>query len=512
MSDYTHKNTNTANIPELGAALEEAQALTHLGSWQWDVASGAIIWSDELYRIYGLKPEEHDQVSFDEFMGMIHADDRERVRGIIYTAYETTKPFEFEHRIVRPNKTERILHGKGRVVTDDSGSVVRMLGTSQDITERKKAEEALKRSDERFKTVTQATHDLVYDLNLPERSIWFNEVLYQDYGYGKHQAENTWDWWLGNIHPEDAPRVHEEIHTLQANQQESWQTEYRFKKADDSYAVVRNRAFVLRDSEGNAERIIGSLLDITAQKQLEDAKDEFLSLVSHQLRTPLTATKLSSEMLEQGIAGELSTEQKEYLGRITAASARMISLVGDILNISRIELGRVKVEPVPTDINRLIEKQLEELRPVAEEKCGTLEFTADKKIPKINVDADVLKLMLENLLSNAIRYCHAGEGRVEVAFKKAKQGYVLSVSDNGIGIPAATQKKIFHRFYRADNAMSFNTDGTGIGLYLVKIISDAVGAKTWFESTKNQGTTFYIQLPPSGMKARKGKLRLEQQR
>lgn len=463
-----------------------------------------------MYRVYGLRPQERD-VSFEEFLGMIHPDDQKRVQGIIYASFETAEPFDFEHRIILPNKIQRILHGMGRVVTDKYGAVLRMLGTAQDVTAQKQAELALQQSDQRFKTVTMATHDLVYDLDLKKETIWFNEALHQEYGYAKRHSDTTWQWWIENIHPDDAPQVRRQIRALQRNKQQTWQAEYRFKKADGSYALVRNRAFVLRGSGDQAERIIGSLLDITAQKQLEDAKDEFLSLVSHQLRTPLTAARLSSEILAGGLVGQLTAEQKDYANRITAASIRMIGLVGDILNVSRIELGRVKVEPVSTDVNRLIRAQLKETTPVAKVKRVALHFTAASKLPPVSIDAEVFNLMLENLLSNAIRYCPKESGRVRVSFNRTKDGsFMLAVSDNGIGIPATAREHIFNRFYRAENAVNFDAEGTGIGLYLIKLVCDTVGATIWFESSKNRGATFYIQLPSSGMKAAQGKLRLEQ--
>ncbi len=170
-------STLEATEAERRRALEEAQALTHLGSWEWDVTGGTITWSDELYRIYGLKPQERE-IGFEEFMGMIHVDDRERVQTIINTSYQTGQPFEFEHRILMPaTGRQRTLMGMGKVITDASGQVLRMLGTSQDVTERKAAETALHQSDKRFRSVISATHDLIYDLDLQDHSMWFKPTM-----------------------------------------------------------------------------------------------------------------------------------------------------------------------------------------------------------------------------------------------------------------------------------------------------------------------------------------------
>lgn len=498
----------TAKATEHTVALEEAQALTHLGSWQWDVETGAIAWSDEMYRIYGFTPQERE-IGFEEFLSLIHPGDRDRISSIIGASFKNAKPFEFEHRIVLPNREQRILHGVGKVITDTKGKPIKMVGTSQDITRRKKIELALQRSDRRFRAVTRATHDLVYDINLKEKNIWFNEALCSEYGYDEAQTDSTLEWWNDRLHPDDATAIEDQIGRLLLGSEQTWQAEYRFRKADNSYALVRNRAFVLRSNNGEPERIIGSLLDITAQRQLEHAKDEFLSLVSHQLRTPLTVTRMFSEMLADGIAGDLTTQQNEYVGRITDASIRMIKLVSDILNISRIELDRIRVEPIPTDVNLLIASHLSELAPIAKEKRVQLVSDQSPECMLVPIDADVFNLILENLLANAIRYTRPGKGRIVVGFTQNSKGWLLTVADNGIGIPAAAQAHIFSRFYRADNAVNFDSEGTGLGLYLIKLICDTIGARAYFKSINNTGTTFFVQLPPSGMDKKSGTVKLE---
>lgn len=491
-----------ATATEQTAALEEAQALTHLGSWQWDVATNHIFWSDELYRIYGLKPQERE-IGFEEFIGLIHPDDQARVQGIIGAAFASGEAFDFEHRIVLPDNTERILRGMGKVIMGQDGKPIRMLGTSQDITRQKAAELALQQSDQRFRAVTQATHDLVYDLNLREGTIWFNEVLHNYYGYAKQDADNTLEWWTAHIHPDDALDLEIELSRLLYSDEETWHAEYRFQKADGSYVAVRNRAFVLRD-DGRPTRIIGSMLDITKQKQLDRAKDEFISLVSHQLRTPLTTIRLLSEMLADGFVGDITPEQREHTAKITGASIRLIKLVSDILNISRAELDRIKIAPVPTDANQLIQTYIDEQLPLAQEKGTVITFKPDPRLEQLALDPIALGQIIQNLLTNAVHYTKPSGGRVTVSFRKRPNGYTLSVRDNGIGIPAAAQGHVFDRFYRAPNTKKVEGEGTGLGLYLVKLITDTFGGNVWFESKLNHGTVFYVQIPLTGMQPKRG--------
>lgn len=492
-----------AKAQERSRALEEAQALTNLGSWQFDITTGQIAWSDELYRIYGLKPQERP-IGYEEFMSMIHQDDRQRVSDIIAHSLKSGKPFEFEHRIILPNGSHRMLHGLGKMQTDPQGRPLQMFGTSQDITERKSAELAMHQSDERFRAVTMATHDLVYDLDLRQGTMWFNESLQTEYGYKKGSYEPTLDWWLSRMHPSEVKQLEEQFEELLRSKRQTWSIEYRVLKADGKYALVRNRAYLLRDTNGEPERMIGSCLDITEARQLERAKDEFISLVSHQLRTPLTIIRLYGNMLNDGIAGPLGKGQLSYVRKMTAASIRLIKLVGDILNISRLELNRIRIDSAPSDANQLIGNCLEELAPLAESKGIKVSFTPAKDVNKVALDNTMFTEIVHNLVGNALNYGRGNDSKVQVSFVRQKQGYLLSVKDNGVGIPAEAQGHIFERFYRAHNAGTHDSEGSGLGLYMVKLFTEAAGGKVWFSSTEGKGTSFYVRFPPEGMRPKSG--------
>ncbi len=492
-------STLEATEAERRRALEEAQALTHLGSWEWDVTGGTITWSDELYRIYGLKPQERE-IGFEEFMGMIHVDDRERVQTIINTSYQTGQPFEFEHRILMPaTGRQRTLMGMGKVITDASGQVLRMLGTSQDVTERKAAETALHQSDKRFRSVISATHDLIYDLDLQDHSMWFNEVLQTDYGYSKQAIQPTLDWWLSLMHPDEVEQLKDQFRALLQSRCTTWSGECRVLKADGNFALVRNRAFIVRDATGKPERVVGSCLDITEARQLERAKDEFISLVSHQLRTPLTIIRLYGNMLTDGIVGPLTKPQFSYVQKMTGASVRLIKLVGDILNISRMELNRIKIDAVPSDVNELIQGCLDELAPIIATKSTRVSFIPQPGLKRVPVDTTLFCEIVHNLVGNALRYGKAKDGSIVVSFTRGKRGYALKVTDDGQGIPAIDQAHVFERFYRAQNAAAVDSEGSGLGLYMVKLFTEAAGGKTRLKSIEGQGTTFTISLPPEGM-------------
>lgn len=256
--------------------------------------------------------------------------------------------------------------------------------------------------------------------------------------------------------------------------------------------------------------IIGSVVvfrDITQEREVDKAKSEFVSLASHQLRTPLSTISWYSEMLLAGDVGKLSKDQVEYINEIYAGNKRMIDLVNALLNVSRIDLGTFMVEPEDVSLTELADSVIKEQMPQANEKKHSIKTNFAKKLPIFNGDPKLLRIIFQNLLSNAIKYTPE-KGKIEVGIEKKKSKILIYIKDNGLGIPKAQQKKIFQKLFRADNVKVTDTQGTGLGLYLVKSIVEHSGGKIWFTSKLNSGTVFNVELPASGMKAKKGSRRI----
>lgn len=239
------------------------------------------------------------------------------------------------------------------------------------------------------------------------------------------------------------------------------------------------------------------------EKEIDLAKSEFVSLASHQLKTPLTTISWYAELLLNGRAGKVAEKQKEYLEKIFHNNRRMVKLVNALLNTSRIELGTLAIEPKPVNLIEVVDSVLDELSVQIKNKRLQTERDYEKNLPVINADPQLTRIIFQNLLSNSVKYT-PDRGIISLTIKTHQSDILIKVSDSGCGIPKAQQWQIFKKLFRADNVREKDPDGTGLGLYIVKSVIEQFGGKIWFESTQNKGTIFYVMIPLKGMEKKKG--------
>lgn len=243
--------------------------------------------------------------------------------------------------------------------------------------------------------------------------------------------------------------------------------------------------------------LIGGLIIHTIQKVTEVSrlKTEFISVASHQLRTPLSGIRWYLELLlEKSRQEEQSEEVKEYITTLLQTNQRMIKLVNSLLDVSRIEQGRLKIEPQKIPFQQLYQEIIKIHQ--QEAKAKGIHLITGPIPPDVYIFGDprLLEQVLENLISNSIKYTPSG-GTVKIDFVLKKSNIQTCVADTGVGIPPAEQKRIFQRFFRANNVLKMQSTGTGLGLYIAKAIVEAHKGKIWFKSKEGQGTVFYFTLP-----------------
>ena len=246
--------------------------------------------------------------------------------------------------------------------------------------------------------------------------------------------------------------------------------------------------------QGELLFFVGIERDISRIKAVERMKTEFISLASHQLRTPLSAVKWFGEMLMDGDAGKLTKVQEKYVSKINESNEREIQLVNALLNVSRIESGKIIVSPKPTNLKKMVEGILSDMKVNIAGENKVLQYTIDKNVPEVVIDADLIRHVYSNLLNNALKYTNDG-GKITVQIYLKGNKVITEVKDNGIGIPKEEQKRIAEKFFRGSNALKKETEGSGLGLYLAKTIVESSGGTIWFDSVEGKGTTFKFSLP-----------------
>jgi len=263
-------------------------------------------------------------------------------------------------------------------------------------------------------------------------------------------------------------------------------------RKDGKKIAVADSAAPLRNKNGKIVGCVVVFRDISRERRISQMESEFVSIASHQLRTPITAIQW---LMERVLRKEkISKKGREYLNSVHASARRLNALVDLLLNVSKVEAGKINVSFREIEVIEIIERYLKERRELCAKKNITLIFKKHPKTLNVITDNNLFRNIIQSLVSNAIEYTPE-KGKIEVSLEKKPKSFILAVSDTGIGIPIKEQATIFEKFTRASNAKLLKTDGTGLGLYFTEQVVKLLGGKIWFKSEENKGTTFYVELP-----------------
>ncbi|MBI3354335.1 MAG: PAS domain S-box protein [Nitrospirae bacterium] len=412
-TDITERKQMEQMLKENESRLLNAQRIAHLGSWDWDIVKNTLYWSDEIYRIFGLTLQESG-VTYEAFLNSVHPDDRRFVKKSVDAALYDKKPYSINHRIVLPNAAERIVHEQAEVIFDETGRPIRMVGTVNDITDLKQAEELLKK----------------YNRELEEKV-----------------KERTEDLSVAMVQAENANK----------------------------------------------------------------AKSDFLANMSHELRSPLSAIIGFSEMLHDRLFGELNEKQEKFINYINSSSRHLIGLINDILDIAKVESGKMTLELNTFPLKSLLEGTLIlfKERAMKHNLVLEMEIESDADI-RIEADERKLKQIMFNLLSNAVKFTPEG-GSIWVRARRTTlldavsitilnedfngDFIEISVSDTGVGIKKEDIPKLFKEFTQLEPSYISEYKGTGLGLALTKKMVELHGGRIWLESEFGNGSKFTFIIP-----------------
>ncbi len=365
-------------LRESEARLNAAQAIAHVGSWEWDIPSRTLRWSDEMYRLHGMNPA--GGITIDRFIASVHPEDRQRVEDVRREDGLPTEPTWLVYRVMHPGGDVRMIESHGEAELDARGTPVKVVGTCQDVTERTRWEEQL---------------------------------------------------------------------------------------------------VAARDAAEEASRL----------------KSAFLSTMSHELRTPLTAIMGYSNLLLEGISGDLNPMQAADVGLIAAGADRLLALINDVLDLSRMGAGMLALEPARVDLAALVGNVAAEVAPQAARQG----LAVDIAVPSgLTIEADPLRLhqVLLNLVGNAVKFTEAG--RIAISARRDGDRVEIAVSDTGIGVAPEALPRIFDEFRQADERTTRRFGGSGLGLAIARRLVELHGGTIEADSTPGVGSTFTVVLPADG--------------
>lgn len=483
--------------------LAEAQEIAHLGYWEWNLITGQQQWSQQMVELFqGTAPKNLPLPEI--FEHAIHREDIDGVMAAFETAFHNNQAYQTQFRIQNYQGETHYIQALGRLIRDEEGRPLRLMGTAQDITSLKKTEEALRKSEKQFKAIFNNAATGISLINRQGYYIDCNKKWNDLLGYS--HAEIFKKHFTDITYPEDVAESLQKMQQLLSGDLDTYDLEKRFVRKDGSLFWANVWVSILPDKTQQIESVICIIFDITAHKQAEEnlkkaketaevanhAKSTFLANISHELRTPLNAILGYTQIFQQDDA--LNEKQKEGIDIIHRSGQHLLMLINDILDISKIEAG--KLELIPSDFNfiHFLQNTADLVRMRAEQKDLQFYFLVDKTHLPTIIHADEIRLrqVLLNLLSNAVKF--TDRGWVNFAVQATPQGNILfKVEDSGVGIEPHQLNHIFLPFQQAHHK-HHKAEGTGLGLSISKRLVDMMGGHLSVDSELGKGTQFWFEL------------------
>jgi PAS domain S-box-containing protein len=499
--DITHIRRTESERLALVNRLQLASQTANMGVWERQVPGDEEVWNAQMHAIYGTR-EDH-RPSREDWLRRIHPDDRPEVERRL-AEIERQGGGAMEYRIVRSDGEVRHVADRCRIERDADGTVLRKLGVHLDITEIRRAERERDALSRRMQMVASAIGLGVWEWSpLERRSVW-NDQMYTL--FGTTRSDFAQSIWLDAVHPDDRAQAESAMMAALAAG-DTLQMEFRVLRRDGSVHWLATRAGIQRGADGRAAQMLGVTWDITERKITESAlnakeaaerasqaKTEFLSRMSHELRTPLNAILGFTQILEIDRSQPLSAVQQDRVDHIKQAGWHLLTLINEILDLSRIEAGATALSMSVLPTREVVEEALKLVKTDAARRNLELSLVQQLEAPQsVWADRTRLKQVLLNLMSNAVKYNREG-GSITVELRADPQGAaVIGVRDTGPGLAPAQVARLFEPFNRL-GLEGAPIEGTGIGLTIAKKLVEQMGGSIAVASEPGAGSEFSITL------------------
>ena len=486
--------------------LRLAEDMVGVGRWRYEIASGDVTWSDEIYRIHGLTPGVFAP-TLDDVFNHYHADDRAEIQRLVERALKTGEGYSFKLRLVGTDQIERVVAAEGATEKDATGRVVAMFGVLQDVTERERLLRVAQTNERRYRLLAENTGDVITRVKMDGSSKYISPAIQQLLGWTfEEMTGQSTDY----VHPEDGHLVLGAIGKA-VTSGEPTRLEHRAMHKDGSVVWVECTFKALKDENGHVDDVVVVIRDMTQRKALEAevmeaketaeaaarVKSEFLANMSHELRTPLTSVIGFSDLLQASEA--LPEQERVYVERIATASEALLGVINDILDYSKLEADAIEMDPEPFQVAALVDGAAAIVEGQCVAKGLSLKVVVDAAMPEVLTgDAGRLRQVMLNFLSNAAKFTSKGGVTLRVGGAPDPDGrwrLRVAVTDTGIGIPAEKIEVLFQRFSQADASTTRLYGGTGLGLAISRRLVEIMGGEIGVDSRPGEGATFWFETP-----------------
>ncbi len=487
LKDITERQQAQETLQASKTLLAKAEKIAKIGSWEDNLVTQQLTWSEELFEILGFN-KDRGIPSCEEIIDRIHPEDLSLVKNTLGQGHREGKPWHFNYRWVLPDGKLKYLESRGEPTVNSQGKVLKVWGTMMDISDRVIAEKSLQRSEEQLRLITDSLPVLISYVDRQQRYL-YNNRTYETW-FGKSRSALLGLHIKELLDEEYYQKVQPYIETVLAGKPVTFEMRLPIKR--DNYCWLN--AIYIPDFDNNNEvrGFFAMIEDITERKEVERMKSEFVSIASHEMRTPLTAIHGTLELLNAGRLGELFPVGEKITKIALRNSDRLIHLINDLLDLERIESSKDRLEKQLCDSAELIQQAIDTLQSQAQQQQIILQN--DARSLELWADSDRLLQALINLIGNAIKFS-TPNNTVWITCQQEAENILFAIKDRGRGIPQDNLETIFERFQQVDASDSRQKGGTGLGLAISRHIVQQHGGKIWVESVYGEGSTFFFTIP-----------------